>query len=198
MRVQFKRTGERRYGIWVERDRAPAMMMHPAPGFDPYLPHDVLHFVAEAEWGIDESVFGQLAAGGDAGTFRPVERDVPNTWAHRGERLKKLGSGRRSERLAGLLEVAWQARRSGAPLPEEWERRLADAGVEDRRQFERVLVELDALARRWRSLQVGGVLTLEWPRPEGRQLRPKRSSASRAARLGGGAIRARSGGRARG
>ena len=197
MRVHFKKTGERRYGVWVERDRAPALMMHPAPGFDPYLPHDLLHLVAEAEWGIDEAVFGQLAAGGDAGTFWPVERDVPNRWAHRGERLRKLGSGRRSERLAGLLEVAWHARRTTSPLPEEWGRRLEDAGVEDRSRFERVVRELDDLARRWHSLQVGGVLTLEWPRPEGRPLRPTQSSASRAGRRDGAAIRARSDGRAR-
>jgi hypothetical protein len=198
MRVHFKKTGERRYGVWVERELAPAMMMHPAPGFDPYLPHDVLHFVAEVEWGIDESVFGQLAAGGDAGTFWPVDRQVPNKWAHRGERLRKLGSGRRSERLAGLLEIAWHTRRSGAALPAEWRLRLEEAGIDDPARFDRVVVGLDALARRWQTLQVGGVLTLEWPRPEGRPLRPTRSSASRAGRRAGGAIRARSGGRARG
>ncbi len=147
MRVHFKKTGERRYGVWVERDCAPAMMMHPAPGFDAYLPHDLLHLVAEAEWGIDEAVFGQLAGGGDAGTFWPVEPGVANKWAHRGERLRKLGSGRRSEELAGALQVAWRTRRS------------ADARVAA------LLPQLDALARRWHALQVGGVLTLEWPRP---------------------------------
>jgi hypothetical protein len=198
MLVHFRKTGQRRYGVWVERDAAPPMMMHPAPGFDPYLPHDVLHFVADAEWGIDEAVFGQLAAGGDAGTFWPVERDVPNKWAHRGERLRKLGSGRGSERLAGLLEIAWHARRTGEPLPQDWALRLADAGVEDGDGFERVVTQLDALARRWHALQVGGTLTLEWPRPEGRPLRPTRSSASRAARRDAAATRARSAAPARG
>jgi hypothetical protein len=59
MKVIFKRTGERRYSVFVERDSAPEMMMHPAPGYDPFLPHDLLHFVAEAEWGLDGAVFGQ-------------------------------------------------------------------------------------------------------------------------------------------
>jgi hypothetical protein len=59
--------------VFVEREHAPDVFMHPAPGYDEYLPHDLLHFVAEAEWGLDGSVFGQLAAGGNAGTFSPVE-----------------------------------------------------------------------------------------------------------------------------
>jgi hypothetical protein len=175
MRVHFKKTGERRYGVWVEREKAPTMMMHPAPGFDEYLPHDLLHFVAEAEWGIDDAIFGQLAAGGDAGTFWPVEQDVANKWAHRGRRLKKLGSARRSEELASMLERAWHAH----------------AEVSDE-QLARVLRTLDDLARRWHALDVGQSLTLEWP------LRPKRSFASRAARRDGAGTRARSGAHARG
>jgi hypothetical protein len=74
MNVTFKRTGERRYGVFVERNKAPAMVMHPAPGYHEFLPHDLLHFVAEAEWQIDGAVFGQLAAGGDAGRFGPSTR----------------------------------------------------------------------------------------------------------------------------
>jgi hypothetical protein len=167
MRVRFSRTGERRYGVFVERENAPAMMMHPAPGFDPYLPHDLLHFVAEAEWGIDEAVFGQLAAGGDAGTFWPVEQHVANKWKHRAERLRKLGSGRRSELLAGLLHDAWLARRTRRPLPNRDER-LRAAGVDDHLRFERVVAGLDELAARWHGLPIGESLTLEWPRAYGR------------------------------
>jgi hypothetical protein len=103
MRVHFKKTGGRRYGVFVEREQAPDVMMHPAPGYDDDLPHDLLHFVAEAEWGIDESVFGQLAAGGGAGTFWTTEK-VANKWAHRSERLRRLGSGKRSEQLACVLD----------------------------------------------------------------------------------------------
>jgi Transposase DDE domain len=63
------KTGARRYGVLVQRERAVEVVMNPAPGYDEYLPHDMLHFVAEAEWKLDGAVFGQLAAGGDAGYF---------------------------------------------------------------------------------------------------------------------------------
>jgi hypothetical protein len=195
MRVHFRKTGERRYGVFVERERAPDLMMHPAPGYDDFLPHDLLHFVAEREWGIDDAVFGPLAAGGGAGTFWAPGK-VANKWAHRDERLRKLGSGRRSEHIAGLLDVVWHARRDGRQLDAYWRGRI-DEIVDDRVLFERVVASLDSLARRWRSLQVGGELVLEWPRPEGRPLRPKPSSASRAARRDAAGTRARSGGRAR-
>jgi hypothetical protein len=80
MNVTFKRTGQRRYGVFVERDKAPAMVMHPAPGYDEFLPHDLRHFVAEAEWGIDGAVFSQLAAGGDAGTRLRIGESLTLEW----------------------------------------------------------------------------------------------------------------------
>lgn len=67
MMVSVVKTGERRYGVLVQRERFPELAIDPAPGYHAYLPHDLLHFVAEAEWKLDGAVFGQLAAGGDAG-----------------------------------------------------------------------------------------------------------------------------------
>jgi hypothetical protein len=32
MKVTFKRTGERRYGVFAEREKGHAPLMHPAPG----------------------------------------------------------------------------------------------------------------------------------------------------------------------
>ncbi len=49
MLVHFRKTGARRYAVLAERELAPAVVAHPAPGYDEYLPHDLLHFVAEAE-----------------------------------------------------------------------------------------------------------------------------------------------------
>ena len=43
--------------------------MDSAPGFDPRTPHDLQHFIVEQELGIKLGIFGQLAAGGTAGTF---------------------------------------------------------------------------------------------------------------------------------
>ena len=69
MKVHFIRSGERRYSMRIEREGAPALVMDPAPGFDPDLPHDMVHFVVEAALGLKAGVFGQIAAGGDAGSF---------------------------------------------------------------------------------------------------------------------------------
>ena len=168
MKVTFKRTGERRYGVFVERENAPAMMMHPAPGYDEFLPHDLLHFVAEAEWGLDGAVFGQLAAGGDAGTFWPVETALVGKAMRRRKLVRKPRSkGRRSELLAALLERAWKARHGIGQLPEDWDDQLAAARVEPDR-LDEIVASVDDVAERWHGLRIGESLTLEWPRAERR------------------------------
>ena len=166
MRVTFEKTGLRRYGVVVQRERAPELVMHPAPGYDDYLPHDLLHFVAEAEWKLNGAVFGQLAAGGDAGTFRPVDQSlVARAMRDRKRRKRRAGKpkGRRSEVLADILEHAWNARHGREPLPRDWKEQLESARVASER-VDLVINRLDKLAERWHSLQIGEQLTLEWPR----------------------------------
>ena len=154
MRVTF--TKERhRYGVYVQRDKAPDLWMR-GPGYSDDLPHDLLHFVAEAEYGLDGGIFGDLAAGGHAKLFMPVDRTlIPKLW--RAKRMHKyvLLEGRRSEELADALARGWHDRSLPTPL----------------------LAKLDALAREWRTLQVGRSMTLEWP--SGRPTRPRSSAARR-------------------
>lgn len=69
MEVRFQRTAERRYAIVVHRPGLPPVEMNPAPGYDPLMPHDLLHLVVESELGLRRGIFGQVAAGGHAGTF---------------------------------------------------------------------------------------------------------------------------------
>jgi hypothetical protein len=171
MEVSFVKTGLRRYGVLVRRERAAEVVMNPAPGYDDSLPHDLLHFVAEAEWKLDWAVFGQLAAGGDAGTFHPTDQAlVPRAMRERKRRRRRAGrpKGRRSEILAHVLERAWKARHGRLPLPYDWEEQLEAARVSSN-ELERVLDRLDELADHWRALHVGESLTLTWPRPEGRR-----------------------------
>jgi hypothetical protein len=170
MKVSFMKTGARRYGVLVQRERAVEVIMNPAPGYDDYLPHDLLHFVAEAEWKLDGAVFGQLAAGGDAGTFQPTDESlIPRAMRDRKRRKRRAGKpkGRRSEDLAHILEHAWSARHGREPLPNDWEEQLEAASV-SRNELEHVVDQLDELAERWHSLRVGEQLTLEWPRPDRR------------------------------
>ena len=92
MLVHFRKTGSRRYGVFVEREGAPSLQMDPAPGFDDYLPHDLLHFVAEAEWGIDGGVFGQLAAGVTPARFGRSSRRSSAGGGAAGELVRVAGT----------------------------------------------------------------------------------------------------------
>jgi hypothetical protein len=146
---------ERHYAIHVHRDRAPDLWMDPAPGYDDHLPHDLLHFVAEEEFGLDGGVFGDLATGGNARIFIPVDpKETAKLWREMRRKKVRLPDGRRSEQLADQLERGWRARTLEPELQ----------------------AKLDALAAQWHALQVGGELTLEWP--DGR----RRRSVSLAAR----------------
>ncbi|HUF02204.1 MAG TPA: hypothetical protein VMN35_07250 [Gaiellaceae bacterium] len=58
--VTFMKLGARRYGVAVSREKAPDLIMASAPGYDPFLPHDLVHLVAECEWGLRHGIFGQL------------------------------------------------------------------------------------------------------------------------------------------
>lgn len=158
MKVTFTKRSERRYDVHVARDRYPDLWCG-SIGYDDFLPHDLMHFVAEAELGLDGAVFGDLAAGGNARLFLPVDAkgvvDMPQVtklWRKQRIRRTRLPDGRRSEELAWELDQGWRAR----TLAPELQRKLDD------------------LAERWRAQQVGGSLTLEWPRPEGRKRHPPR------------------------
>jgi hypothetical protein len=168
MRVTFTKTGTRRYGVFVEREHGPDLMGNPAPGFDDFLPHDLLHFVAEAEWGLDGAVFGPLAASAFGGAFWPVDQALLRKSTRRRKKIHKRPRGRRSELLAGILEAAWNARAGRGALPADWDERLAAARAEPA-DVERVVASLDELAERWHALHLGESITLEWPRPEGRR-----------------------------
>jgi hypothetical protein len=87
--------------------------MNPAPGYDDYLPLALLHFVAEAEWELDGAMFGQLAAGGDAGTFIPTEQSqIPGAMRDRRRRLRRTREpkGRRSDLKRGARRASASSR----------------------------------------------------------------------------------------
>ena len=184
MRVNFTRTGDRGYGIRVKPRGFEGLEMNPAPGYDEHLPHDLVHFVVEEELGIALGLFGQLAAGGDAGTFRlassqggPRERArKQRRIKRRGARLARAGRGdaELSERAAGICHHLWLAR---SQMPEH--RRQARLGAPDLERLrascsaaenallsdgsiERVCHRLDRLSERWSKLAVGDSLALTW------------------------------------
>lgn len=184
MKVHFIRSGERRYSMRIEREGAPVLVMDPAPGFDPDLPHDMVHFVVEAALGLKTGVFGQIAAGGDAGSFRVETADGALSAKERQRAARKQVAkgaklirsqgreGELSELAAFLLDIGW---RSGtrpdsaaqrAALGEA-ERTRASLSGDERARIDaarpRVFADFDRLSKAWRALRIGEALVLEWP-----------------------------------
>lgn len=183
MKVHFIRSGERRYAMRIEREGAPVLVMDPAPGFDPDLPHDMVHFVVEAALGLSAGVFGQIAAGGDAGSFhveaggglsaKERQRAARKQVAKGAKLIKTQGrEGELSELAAFLFDVAWRssARPDGAAQRAalgEAERVRATLSADERARIDkarpRVFDDFERLSKDWRALRIGEALVLEWP-----------------------------------
>ena len=169
MEVVFRRTGARRYGVTIFRAGYPAIEMNPAPGFDPWMPHDLLHFVIERELGMRRGIFGQIAEGGDAGTFHIVPGQeagrreaarLRRKAAKRGARLMREGrvDSAESERVVWVAQSVWMSREKSLG---------GEASVDreglSREMLDRVCAKLDEASRLWAALRVGESLTMTWP-----------------------------------
>ncbi|HET8937098.1 MAG TPA: hypothetical protein VFN67_26835 [Polyangiales bacterium] len=175
MLVVFKRTGAHRYAVIVSGPGMPTSAADPAPGFDEDIPHDLVHYVVEAELRLTNGVYGRAARG--AGTFiAQTESDSsPRARARQQRKQRKRELALRaqggaavaemveSERLAAVCDVAW--RRKAGQLPDNT-RVTPQLEAADTPNVERVVARLEKLAPLWRSLPVGGELAFEWPRLE--------------------------------
>lgn len=172
MQVIFRRIGERRYAVVVEAPGEAAQTMSPAPGFDQHIPHDLVHYVVEAELGLDAGVFGRAARGG--GTFYTANtatnaREQARRRRKQARREQALRRERgheeqlnTSERLAALCDAAWRRRHGQRPDPAFWQPSSPVSAL-DAARVERVVSRLDELAPLWNRLPVGGQLVLTWP-----------------------------------
>ena len=172
MKVRFVRTGVRRYAVFVAPEGTPPGAMDPAPAYDDDIPHDLVHYVVEAELGLANGVYGRAAQG--AGTFVASAqpgvdaRERARMQRKRGRRERALGAeGARdasdlaeSERLAGLCDVAWRRKHSQRRDPL---RSAPTLRTEDLAKVDRIVTRLDLVAPLWRALPVGGELVFEWP-----------------------------------
>jgi hypothetical protein len=181
MQVEFRRTGERRYAITIFRNDYPTIEMNPAPGYDPIMPHDLLHLVVEKEIGLRRGIFGQIAAGGNAGTFHTVpstdetKREAARLRrkvARRGEKLLREGRDESalSERIAYVCLNEWLARSTdpnrralAVQLPPD-NNKVADEGdMLTSEVLNRVCASLDQVSERWASLKIGESFIVKWP-----------------------------------
>lgn len=186
MIVVFRRTGQRRYSIEARRSEFPDVVMDPAPGFDKLIPHDLMHLVVEAQLGLTRGVFGQLAAGGDAGTFHlPVQpdkstRETARTRSRiktRGAKLLKEGrdESARSERATYICWYEWLARAQSSELRKRAQTmarnaeqvRDAAAAAESRaigqKKLDEICGHLDRLSSLWSSLEIDQSMAVHWP-----------------------------------
>ncbi|WP_338425332.1 hypothetical protein [Sphingopyxis kveilinensis] len=182
MKVHFIRSGERRYSMKIERAGAPTLVMDPAPGFDPDVPHDMVHFVVEAALGLKSGVFGQIANGGDAGSFRVAADDLSAKDRQRAARkqvakgaklVKAQGrDGELSELAAFVFDIDWRSHKRADSAAQraalgEAERTRASLSADERARIDaerpRVFADFDRLSKAWRALRVGEALTLDWP-----------------------------------
>lgn len=186
MIVVFRRTGERRYAVEARRAVFPDLEMSPAPGYDALIPHDLMHMVVEAQLGLSRGVFGQLAAGGDAGTFHPIftqnesPREMARVRTHVKERGKKLlREGRddaaQSERATYICWQYWLARskstdrKATSQSMAQQAKEVRDVAMErqlgalSQRKLAEICEHLDTLSSLWSNLKVGESLAVRWP-----------------------------------
>lgn len=174
MDVVFKRTGERRYAVVVKVEGREPQWMNPAPGYDDDIPHDLVHYVVEAELGLETGVYGRAVLGG--GTFIGVPEEGVSSRERararrkqqkRDARMGSLSAGSHddmltSERLSGLSDLAFRRKQGQRPDPALWKPEEALA-PEDAARVARVVARLDTVAALWRALPVGGELRFAWP-----------------------------------
>jgi hypothetical protein len=183
MLIIFRRTGQRRYMIEAKRAPFPDVEMNPAPGYDSSMPHDLLHLVVEAKLGLTRAVFGQLAAGGDAGTFHPTSKRLETSRVAsrirrrvkaRGKTLMRDGriESAQSERATFICWYEWLARsqssdrRTAAKAMAQHARQVRDAGPAmelSERKLEEICRHLDELSSHWSKLEVGESMAVHWP-----------------------------------
>ncbi|MDX3098349.1 hypothetical protein PV417_28130 [Streptomyces sp. ME19-03-3] len=164
MRVVFTKGPGTSYRIAVHRETGAALAPRNGPGGHPYLPHDLVHFLVEAEAGIELGVYGRLAAG-DNGLFWPADPAERARAARRRKSKPVKPSPRarqdmaRSEHLADVALRVWEVRRGHA---HELPAYLAAEGIPA--VVDRIVVAFDDHADRWHATPVTGELTVTWPR----------------------------------
>jgi len=186
MILVFRRTGQRRYAIEAQRLGFPDLVMNPAPGYDRLIPHDMMHLVVEAQLGLTRGVFGQLAAGGNAGTFHlSLKRDestrelvrAGNRVRIRGKKLLKEGrdDSVRSERATYICWYEWLARSHSSDrkkisqaMSQQATQVRQTASAEELRalnetKLDEICKHLDHLSSHWSRLEVGQSVAIRWP-----------------------------------
>ncbi|WP_442803351.1 hypothetical protein OG411_16075 [Streptomyces pseudogriseolus] len=152
MEMSFRKLPDNRHEILVRREKGPDVRL-PARPAGPSMPHDLVHAVVETVLGIDDGFWGAIARGA---TFQGFELVTPGL--HRRSGLKVLRRGGDAV-MAAELRVNW-AYRAWRGLSTEG-RGVGRAPL-DAEALARTGPRLDAAARRWAAVPVGGELLWRW------------------------------------
>lgn len=187
MDVTFTKATGRRYFMTVTRERGAKLEPRQGPGYHDHLPHDVIHFIVEAEARLAGGVFGRLARGENnifVAADGRVQRRVSRREARRARHPADHEDMARSEALASVCQVVWELRAGQRTELPEWAPR--DPGtVMPEGLLERIITRLDEFAEQWSALPVGAGVTLRWPLPA----TPRFPSAARTVGRGSAARR---------
>jgi hypothetical protein len=185
MKVEFQKTGERRYAVIIIRDDKTKLEMNPAPGFDPLMPHDMLHFLVEQELGLRQAIFGQVAMGGSAGSFMKHPSESKNERKDARERRKLKQKGEKILKT-GIDECA-QSERATYICLQNWYANSTDESLRTRanemkdnaqsvfgtmseseklklnkEKLAQIRKRMDELSANWSSLGINQSISLEW------------------------------------
>lgn len=169
--MTFTRLTGPRYGVDVIRESGPPARLRVVRLDAEWLPGEITHFLVEREFGLKLGIFGQLAAGGDAGRFWAAPADRDSRLAHLSHRLQVTGRGDlgRSVALAAWCTAAWEIEtgrrsatsvrtpRSDGPWP------LLEVAALPRDQVAGTIRCLAAAAVVWDALNPGQRVSFEWP-----------------------------------
>lgn len=185
MQVEFKKTGERRYGVYIRREDLPDLEMNPAPGFDELMPHDLLHFLVEQEFDLQNAIYGQLERGGTAGTFRPISDEKSDKRAasrqrrktnKRGEKMLKTSPDEyaKSERATYACLYEWfsgsadeKLKLRAQEMKTSIESTYAQMTEAERKNYTkeklaRIRERMDELSEEWSALEIDESMILDW------------------------------------
>ena len=175
--MTFTRQTQCRYGVDVSRESGPPARLRVVKFDAESLPREIKHFLVEREFGLKLGIFGQLAAGGDAGRFWAAPADRDSRLAHLSHRLQVTGRGDlgRSVALVAWCTAAWEIETGrrlagpGAPQPSGAARSfdgpwpLMDVASVPCEQVAAVVQCLATTAVAWNELHPGERVSFEWP-----------------------------------
>lgn len=169
--MTFTRQTGFRYGVDVIRESGPPARLRVVKLDAEWLPREIAHFLVEREFGLKLGIFGQLAAGGDAGRFWAAPADRNSRLAHLSHRLQVTGRGDlgRSVALVTWCTAAWEietGRRSVGPRDAgcsdgPWP--LLDVATVPCEQVAGTVQCLAATALAWGELNPGQRVSFDWP-----------------------------------